>query len=83
MVLIDALVVLAVMGGIGLAANYWSGRDDRAVRKARNSDIKNLTLRYNVALKGLRAIANGAGNPPLEAQSTLDDIESLHIKELS
>lgn len=83
MVLLDFMGLVAVTVIGGLIVRWFSNSDQRRDRKTAVADIKRLTLRYNVACKGLRAIANGAGNPTIEAQATLDEIEELYTKELS
>lgn len=39
--------------------------------------------RRMIAERGLRAIANGAGNPVFEAQDALEQISNTYIKELN
>lgn len=48
-------------------------------RKARVESVKAL----NKAERTLRSIANGAGNPVLEAQIALDEITTYHEKEIN
>lgn len=62
------LVVVAAVAGLGYGAGLVQGSKSRHVLRKENAALKK-------SLKGLRAIANGAGSPALEAQLALDELE--------
>lgn len=73
---IAALVVLAVV-----AIGYMGDSSRGKVREA-NRSLKSSKAREKIAVSALRSISNNAGNPALEAQIALDQIENLYQKEL-
>ena len=73
---IAALVVLAVV-----AIGYMGDSSRGKVREA-NRSLKSSKAREKIAVSALRGISNNAGNPALEAQIALDQIENLYQKEL-
>lgn len=77
-VLLAVFIVPVVVSALSPAA-----RDNRAeLREAKNEALA-AKQREKIATKALRAIANGAGNPILEAQDALDSIETTYTKELN
>jgi uncharacterized membrane protein len=78
------LVVVLVMVGISVVGYLSSGaRDSRAeLREARQMALA-AKAREKIATKALRSIANGAGNPQIEASIALDEIEAYYQKELN
>lgn len=77
--LVLALGAFVVVGSVLSPA----ARDHRAeVREAKGEALAAKT-REKIATRALRAIANGAGAPVLEAQDALDAIESTYTKELN
>lgn len=84
MVFIAFMVLVAiVLLGLGLAAivNHRDRRITNMSGQIHRLDAENHTLKRDLheAHKGLRAIANGAGNPPLEAQIVLDNYNSKEL----
>lgn len=68
------LVGVAVLGGISFGASFAMHRN-RLERSHKQEAF--------IATKALRSIANGAGNPTLEAEIALDSINNLEMKELN
>lgn len=82
--LVIILVVTLVIVGISVLGYLSSGaRDNRdELREARQVAL-NAKTREKIAVKALRSIANGSGNPNLEATIALDEIEATYQKELN
>lgn len=79
--LIGILFIGFVAYVLFLAFNHVFSETARANRQARKAGAAALTLalqRERIATKALRAIANGAGAPLLEAQDALDKIETTY-----
>ena len=74
-----------VVGGIAFGASFAANRNasDRSVVSSLKSELKATRSNENIATKALRSIANGAGNPILEASDALDRINDNEIKELN
>lgn len=82
-VFLTFILIIAVVVVGGVVVNYTGGsRDRRAVREAEAEASEN-KARLNIAMRGLRAIANGSGAPVLDASDTLDQIERTYTKELN
>jgi len=81
------LAIVAVLALIAVVAYLLAKGGERVVEYRRNgSQRKQLQAALTnlaIAERGLRAIANGSGAPVLEAQDTLDQINSNYIKELN
>lgn len=77
-------LALVVAGGI-VVASYLSpaNRDYRGELQEARAEALAAKQREKIGNKALRAIANGAGNPILEAQDALDAQERTYTKELS
>lgn len=60
--------------GITAVANYFKGDNAKLRKLARERGVA-----LNDAHRTLRSIANGAGNPTLEAQMCLDDYNRKEI----
>jgi hypothetical protein len=68
--------IIALAFGAVVVVPLLAGSSKRELRAAKS--------REKIAVKTLRVIANGtSGNPALEAQIALDDIENNYIKELN
>lgn len=82
--LVILLVAGVVIAGISVVGYLSSGAgDNRAeLREARQLAL-NAKTREKIAVKALRAIANGSGNPTMEASIALDEIEASYQKELN
>jgi len=65
---------LVVVGGIAAGASYAA---------IRNELDRSYKQEAHIATKALRSIANGAGNPTLEAEIALDTINNNDFKELN
>lgn len=63
------LIVMLMAAGTGLAIGFYFGRASAMPGERKNK------RRLRVAERHLRAIANGAGAPQLEAQLALDEID--------
>jgi hypothetical protein len=69
------IIVAVVFGVVGIV---------NALVNARTKGAKTARQQVAVAERTLRSIANGSGNPVLEAQIALDEISNLYeTKELS
>lgn len=75
-------VALGVFVVVGSALSP-SARDSRTELREARAETLAVKQREKIATKALRAIANGAGNPILEATDALDNIESTYTKELN
>lgn len=81
------LLLLVVVVGLVIAVPsvvaFASGSGKRTeLREARTAALE-AKAREKMATKALRSIANGAGNPSLEAQIALDEIDASYYKELN
>lgn len=81
LIIIGCIVVLAL--ALPAVVAFASGSGSRKELREARHERDQAERRANMAVKGLRAIANGAGNPILEASDTLDRIESTYPKELN
>ena len=76
MFLLVIVGIIVVAFGATVVVPLLAGSQKRELRAAKQ--------REKIAVKTLRVIANGtSGNPALEAQIALDDIENNYIKELN
>jgi hypothetical protein len=80
LIVVGALIFAAVVVAPLLSAESRATR--REVREARQEAVC-AEQRASIATKALRRIANGAGNPILEASEALDQLESTYTKELN
>lgn len=80
-IVILLLSVFAVFLGVVMVG--FIRDDSRSDAKTLRANLLNSRHREKVATKALRSIVNDAGNPILEAQDALDEIESSYTKELS
>lgn len=82
-----AIIILFAVGlGLAFLASFVNpeNRANRAARREDAAEIAAVRAREKIATKALRAIANGAGNPILEATDALDNIEGTYTtKELN
>ena len=80
------LVFMLVITGVVCITYLLAKGGSRVLGYVRTGDTRKelAATKKNLAIaeRGLRAIANGAGNPVFEAQVTLDDINANEIKEL-
>lgn len=82
--LIIAVVVILAVVAVTVAANYDpNARYERTQLREAEDSARILRERNSIATKALRSIANGAGNPILEASDALDRLESTYTKELN
>lgn len=87
-VIILLVIIFAVVFGIAAGLTIISGagsigsRSNGKVRELQTA-LRNSQTMERLATKGLRAIANGAGNPVYEAQDALYQIEKIESKELN
>lgn len=80
---IVGLVALSFVAVVVAPSFSAESRGARAqVREAR-LDAAAAEERASIATKALRRIANGAGNPILEASDALDSLERTYTKELN
>ena len=82
------LIVLAIIAVVALVNWGRSSLDNRvktlkADLAASRKEVLDSERSLHSAERTLRAIANGSGNPVLEAQIALDNLNSYHEKELS
>lgn len=82
--LVIFLVIVLVALAVGVVSYLGSGAPDtrRRIREA-NSIALAAKSREKIAVSALRSIANGSGNPTLEAQIALDNIDQAYTKELN
>jgi type II secretory pathway pseudopilin PulG len=81
LLVIVVLTILAVVAS-GVVRYLSTAPDRNELREAR-AETAAVKSREKIATKALRSIANGAGNPVLEAQDALDLIETTYTKELN
>lgn len=80
--LVIFISILAVLGII-VVLGYVGGNENRRDVREAKKEMLEARAREKVAVKALRTIANGAGNPTLEAQIALDNIDASYNKELN
>lgn len=69
------IFLLSLIGMAILGASSWlSARPTRDFRR----ELRSVSKREALATKTLRKIANGSGNPELEAQIALDELNNLY-----
>lgn len=77
-------VIVALAFAVPAVVTYAGGADKRAELREAKAEAALERSRTKIAVKGLRAIANGAGAPVLEAQDALDKIDlTYETKELN
>lgn len=83
--LLILLVGFLALGGLAVVGSFLSpdARSKREELREARVEAAQAKAREKIATKALRAIANGAGNPILEATDALDNIENTYTKELN
>lgn len=72
------IIIAAVVGGLALGAVVLSALP--ALTSRSNNELRTVKYQLRSAQKSLRVIANGAGNPALEAQIALDEIDRKELE---
>lgn len=89
MAVMSFLLLILIIGGVFIAGSFGvayatnrNANDKEKVQQLR-ADLKTTLGESYTAIKALQSIANGAGNPILEASDALDRINNNDIKELN